>query len=297
MARLHISGPKRQNHVTKSEIPELRPGATKAVILARGLGTRMRASGQGNPLLDREQANAADRGLKSMIPMSDGRPFLDYLLAALTEAGIQDVCLVVGPEHREVRDRYSSSRGEHGARVHFAIQDEPRGTADALLAAETFVGSDAFLSLNSDNYYPVPLLEELRRQSAPALPIFARERLIRDAGIPRERIERYALLEIADDGVLRRIIEKPSPEVARALEDAPVSMNVWLFTPEIFIACRRVRPSPRGELELPLAVQLAIDELGMRFRTFHATEPVFDLSHREDIPHVAARLSAIARDS
>jgi len=278
-------------------MPELRSGATKAVILARGLGTRMRARGLGSPLLAREQAKAADRGVKSMIPMSDGRPFLDYLLAALAETGIQHVCLVVGPEHRDVRDRYSGSPGEHGARVHFAIQDQPRGTADALLAAERFVGDDPFLSLNSDNYYPVPLLAKLRRQSPPALPTFARERLIRDAGIPRERIDRYALLEIAADGVLRRIVEKPSADVARALEDAPVSMNVWLFTPEIFTACRRVQPSPRGELELPLAVQLAIDEMGMRFNTFQANEPVFDLSHREDIPHVAARLSSIARDS
>jgi len=271
---------------------------TKVVILARGLGKRMRKPDESTKL-GGNQAAVADAGFKAMIPMArgNGRPFLDYLLAALAEAGIQDVCLVVGPEHRDVRDRYAGSAGEPGARVHFAIQDEPRGTADALLAAETFVGGDSFLSLNSDNYYPVPLLEELRRQSPPALPIFARERLIRDAGIPRERIDRYALLEIAADGVLRRIVEKPSTDVARELEDAPVSMNLWLLTPEIFDACRRVQPSPRGELELPLAVQLAIDELGMRFRTFHASEPVFDLSHREDIPHVAARLSAILRDS
>src|SRR4030095_8970680 len=82
-------------------------GTTKAVILARGLGTRMRAPGEGNPSLARAQADAVDRGMKSRMPMSDGRPFLDYLLAALAEAGISDVCLVVGPEHGEVRDRYS----------------------------------------------------------------------------------------------------------------------------------------------------------------------------------------------
>ena len=270
---------------------------TKAVILARGLGTRMRARGSDNELLAREQSDVADRGVKSMIPMSDGRPFLDYLLAALAESGIADVCLVIGPEHREMRDRYSAPLAERSVRVHFAIQNEPRGTADALLAAESFVGNDPFLSLNSDNYYPVPLLEELRRQRPPALPIFEREALIRDAGIPRERIDRYALLEVAPDGVLRRIVEKPSPEAARELTGAPVSMNAWLFTPEILEACRRVLPSRRGELELPLAVQLGIDELGMQFSTFRASDPVFDLSQREDIPHVAARLSTIARDS
>jgi glucose-1-phosphate thymidylyltransferase len=267
---------------------------TKAVILARGLGTRMRAPGAGNEQLAREQADVADRGVKSMIPMSDGRPFLDYLLAALADAGIGDVCLVIGPEHQELRDQYSAPLAELRVRIHFAIQPEARGTADALLYTAPFIADDSFLSLNSDNYYPATLVDELRRQRAPALPVFDRETLIRDADIPRERIERYALLEIDSDGSLRRINEKPSADVARQLADAPVSMNLWHFTPEILEACRRVRPSPRGELELPLAVQLAIDELGMRFSTFRTSAPVFDLSHREDIPRVSARLASFA---
>ena len=46
-----------------------------------------------------------------------------------------------------------------------------------------------------------------------------------------------------------------------------------------------------------LIIQLGIDELGMRFSTFRTSAPVFDLSHREDISYVAARLSTIPRDS
>ena len=264
---------------------------TKAVILARGLGTRMRAPGASPLPLAPEQRAAADSGTKSMIPMGDGRPFLDYVLSALADAGIENVCLVVGPEHTELREYYSASPGAGKVTIHFATQQEPRGTADALLAAEGFVGGDTFLVLNADNYYPVRVLEELRRQPPPALPVFDREVLIRDAGIPRERIARYALLEIAPDGTLRRIVEKPNADTARALATAPVSLNCWHFTPMIFEACRRVRPSPRGELELPLAVQVAIDELGARVATFRTDAHVLDLSHREDIPRVARRLA------
>ena len=74
---------------------------TKAVILARGLGTRMRRDeGVG---LDREQSRAAAEGAKGMIPF--GRPFLDYVLSSLADAGFREVCLVIGPEHRAIRTR------------------------------------------------------------------------------------------------------------------------------------------------------------------------------------------------
>jgi glucose-1-phosphate thymidylyltransferase len=269
------------------------PKPTKAVILARGLGTRMRAATRTpQTRLAPEQAAVAEMGTKTMIPMAAGRPFVDYLLSALADAGIMDVCLVVGPEHAIVHDRFASFHLQR-LQVHFATQLEPRGTADAILAAERFVAGESFLALNSDTYYPVSVLTELRRQPPPALPVFDRETLIRDGGIPRERIVRYALLEIADDGTLQRIVEKPDPDEARALEAAPVSMNCWHFSPAIFDACRRVAPSPRGELELPLAVQLAIDEMGARFTTFPAGAAVLDLSQRDDIVAVAKRLEHV----
>src|SRR2546422_8404795 len=61
--------------------------ATKAVILARGLGTRMRRSDP-TAVLDARQAAVAETGVKAMIPV--GRPFLDYSLSALADAGYRD---------------------------------------------------------------------------------------------------------------------------------------------------------------------------------------------------------------
>lgn len=243
--------------------------------------------------LDSEQAAVADSGVKAMIPVLPGRTFLDYVLAAIADAGLTDVCLVVGPEHDALRTHYSGELPLERLRIHFAVQHDPRGTADAVLSAAEFIGDDAFIVMNSDNYYPDDVLAELRRQPAPALPAFSRLGLIRDGQIPTERIASYALLEIAPDGTLVRIVEKPSAEAARALVDSRVSMNCWLLTPAIFEACRRVPPSPRGELELPLAAQFAIDELGMRFTTFRTDAPVLDLSLRADIPAVVRRLEMV----
>jgi glucose-1-phosphate thymidylyltransferase len=259
---------------------------TKAVVLARGLGTRMRAPDD-RATLSTEQAAMADAGIKAMITID--RPFLDYVLSALADAGFTDVCLVVGPEHTAVRDYYNANVPTR-VRLHFAIQAEPLGTADAVLAAAGFISSDAFVVLNSDNYYPVDVLRVLREQHEPALPAFERETLVRESNIPPERIARYALLDIGADGYLRRIAEKPDEATARALGTAAVSMNVWLLTPAIMEACRRVPRSARGELELPNAVQWAIDHLGMRVRAVPVREGVLDLSQRGDIPAVAARL-------
>lgn len=236
------------------------------------------------------QAAAADAGAKAMIPID--RPFLDYVLSAFADAGMTDVCLVVGPRHREIREHYERLPLQR-VRIRFAIQHEPIGVANAVLSARDFVGDDAFVVANADNYYPVSVIRRLRAMRAPALPAYSREGLLRDGQIEPQRIASYALLDIANDGVLTRIVEKPSPGEFASMRDARVSLNSWLFTPQIFDACERVSRSVRGEFELPDAVQLGIDALGMRFRTFPTEEPVLDLSNRGDIPEVARRLRGV----
>lgn len=260
--------------------------ATKIVVLARGLGTRMRAASK-DVGLDAAQSAAADAGLKAMIPID--RPFLDYALSSFADAGLREVCLVIGPEHDAMRHYYSSVRTCR-LRIRFAIQEKPIGTADAVLAARDFIGSDSFLVVNSDNYYPTSVISQLREIPAPAFPAFSRDGLMRDGQIGAERIAKYALLDIDSEGILRRIVEKPSDVEAVSLGDAPVSMNCWHFDTRILEACRSVPVSRRGEHELPLAVQFAIEHLGMRIRAFHVDAPVLDLSQRGDIASVAARL-------
>jgi glucose-1-phosphate thymidylyltransferase len=248
----------------------------------------MRAEGAAS--LRPDQSVAADAGLKAMIPID--RPFLDYALSGFADAGLREVCLVIGPEHEAIRDYYSRARPTRLS-IGFAIQERPIGTADAVLSARAFVGDDDFLVVNSDNYYPTTVIDELRRAPAPSLPAFSRDGLLRGGQIPPERIARYALLDIAADKTLRRIVEKPGGSDAASLADAPVSMNCWHFDARIFEACRRVPQSARGEHELPLAVQFAIEHLSLRVNTFAADAPVLDLSQRGDIPLVVARLSGV----
>ena len=257
----------------------------RALILARGLGRRMREAAPGVEL-EATQTAAADAGLKAMIPF--GRPFLDFVLHTLADAGVTEAALVLGPEHEQVREYYRQLHTSR-IRVAFVEQAQPLGTADAVLSGREWAGQASFLVLNADNLYPVDVLEMLVSGTAPALPGFERDSL----DMPLERVGTFALLDRAEDGSLLRIHEKPGTAAVEAAGAAAlISMNVWRFDERIFDACRDVPLSSRGERELPQAVGLAVSR-GVRFEVFPVRGIVLDLSKRDDIPSVARALETI----
>ena len=254
----------------------------KAVILARGLGTRMRAAGAG--ALSDEQAQAAATGVKAMVPV--GRPFIEYQLSELADAGYVEICLVTGPEHQAVRNHCDQLPVER-IRIRHAIQQEPRGTADAVAASAEFAGINEFLVINSDNYYPLAALRAARQLEGPGLIAFSARSMIEDAGVPGERVGTFPRVETDAEGSLVRLAP------ASAVEEGYVSMNCWRFGPTIFSACDAIAPSPRGELELPEAVSYSMTRLGQRYRALLSDDPVFDLSSRADIARVTRQLDGV----
>ncbi len=261
----------------------------KAVILAAGMGTRMKKADATAGGLAPEQSRAADAGLKAMIPFE--RPFLDYVLTPLCDAGIEQVCLVVAPGHAEIRNYYNQPGITRRLKISFAVQDPPRGTADAVLAAEDFVGQDGFLLLNSDNYYPAEAAKLLCGLTSPGVVVYPREVLLEHSNIPADRIGKYAVVKVSADDRLEGMIEKPTEEQLRSLpQPILISMNSWRFDPQIFAACRGLALSPRGELELPDAVLRSSREFGVSYLVRRCGQAVFDLSSRSDIAPVAALL-------
>jgi len=230
-----------------------------------------------------------------MMPVgeSSSRPFLDYVLSALADAGCTQGCFVVAPDHSAIRDYYDGAGRPTRLAIAYAVQEIADGTARAVLSAQAFASRDPFVVLNSDNLYPAPVLRELAALSGPGLPAFERDSLIRDSGFPADRVAGFAAIEVDAAGILTRIVEKPGREYydtagARAL----ISMNVWRFDHRIFDACRDVPRSVRGEFELPEAVGLAASR-GVAFQTFRASGAVLDLSRRSDVALVSARLAAV----
>ena len=282
--------------------------ATLAVVLAGGLGSRFRAD-DGTPLSEAQRA-AADVGAKALTPVH-GRPLLDYLLHELAEGGVRDVVFVLSPSDPGVRARYEDVAPPNRLRVRFAVQETPRGTADALLAARSVVecptgaarddsGRGHFLVCNADNLYPAASVAALVGLDGPGFAAYDGTALnAEDAGgtaedaegnsggddgrVSTDALQRFALVRIAADGTLTEIIEKPAPThpLVRARKRW-VSMNLWRFTDAIFDDCASVRPSERGELELVDAVRGAMAR-GERFVAVKQRAAVPDLSRRRDV--------------
>ena len=262
----------------------------RAVVLARGLGTRMREQAPGAQL-DAAQAAAADARDEGLHP---DRPALP---------GLRPVRSCRRRCHRAVRgDRPRARRRAALLRVEvlldrvtveFAVQAEPRGTADAVLAAETWTEGEPFLVVNGDNYYPVPA--PACSGGARRCPGWSRS-VGKTAGRRTDRARAHPALRPAR---YRRLPPPAHRREARPGGCVPlrpsycVSMNCWRFDPRIFDACRRVPLSPRGELELPMAVQHAIDDGRFPVEAVLSEEGVLDLSGRADIAAVAARLAGV----
>ncbi len=257
----------------------------KAVVLARGLGRRMQQA-RDDVALDSEQAKLAERGHKALMLLGS-RPFLDYVVDSLMRAGLRRICLVIAPDADAMRERARRVQVAAGVEVHCAVQQEPLGTADAVLAAEDFVGGDAFVLANGDDLYPDQALAALaaRDDGDCWVAAFSRDDLVRRGNIATERIRDFAVITASEGGELLGIVEKPA-DPDRYMRDGRlwVNMNLYRFTPGIFESCRRIRPNPeRGELELTAAVEDMLEREPAGFRVMFCQGGVLDLTTRADV--------------
>ncbi|NLW50382.1 MAG: nucleotidyltransferase family protein [Candidatus Brocadiaceae bacterium] len=265
----------------------------KAVILARGLGTRMQKAQDGVEL-DVERAALARKGLKVLMSLH-GRPMVDYAVDRLVRAGVDRICLVIAPEADQMRAHADRLSRQAGIRVGWAVQDEPRGTADAVLAAEAFAGDDPFVVCNGDNLYPPDTMARLVALDGDecCVAAFEREALHRKGNIAPERLRSMAVVQATPDGRLLRIVEKP-PDPERYAVDGQVwaNMNLYRFTPAVFDACRSIEPHPeRKEYELTAAVERLRAAAPQAFRVLFSDGGVLDLTSRGDIAAVEHALA------
>lgn len=163
----------------------------KAVILAGGLGTRLRAVVSDRPK-----------------PMADagGKPFLEYHVERLRDQGCGEVVLCVGYLAGHIRDYFGDGR-RWGVGIEYAVENEPRGTAGALANAAGFLeGSGAFFLLNGDSWVDLDFRDLARRHRE------HRERDPQTAGsivtVPVEDAAGYGTLELAPDGRVLAFREK-----------------------------------------------------------------------------------------
>ena len=202
----------------------------RGLILSGGRGTRLR------PI--------TYTSAKQLVPVAN-KPILFYGLEALAASGLEEIGIVVGDTHQEIRDAVGDGR-RWGVRVTYIPQTAPLGLAHAVLTAESFLRGQPFVMYLGDNLIReslTPLVERFRAATPAAQILLAK--------VPNPQEFGVAVL---DGERVVRLVEKPAtPPSDLAL------VGVYMFDDHVFEAARAIRPSGRGELEITDAIQHLID--------------------------------------
>ena len=231
------------------------------VVLAAGEGTRMR------PLTDDQP--------KGLVTVA-GSPLVTYAFDALLSAGADRLVVVVGYRGRVIRERFGETY--EGVPVEYVEQDDRRGLAHALEQALPAVEAP-FLVMNGDNVCRANLsaVVERHRDSDAAATLLVES-------VSPEAARETGVVVTDDDGAVTRLVEKP--------DDPPstlVTRGFFAFDAPIAPACRLVTPSPRGEYELPEAIDLLLSA-GYRVQTVDLDGWCANVNDPSDRERVADRL-------
>ena len=204
-----------------------------ALILAAGRGTRMRHLTEEVP--------------KPMLPVA-GRPLLEHILDALRDAGIDRCVIVTGYRAERIEDHFGNG-ARFGMELAYRRQERRDGTARALLLGRDAVGDRPFLLAWGD------ILSD--RRNYPAL--LARFSELRPDGLLAvnwvEDPHRGAAVYVDARNRIERIVEKPPRGTANTHWN---NAGIGVFTADVFEYAGTVRPSPRGEYELPDVISAMI---------------------------------------
>ena len=196
----------------------------KGIILAGGAGTRLHPATLGAG--------------KQLLPIYD-KPMIYYPLSVLMLAGIRDILLISTPHDLPLFERMFGNGSSLGISINYAVQEAPRGLADAFIVGEKFLdGGPATLILGDNIFHGAgfsgSLKEAMRLKNG-----------CRVFGYEVDHPEAYGVARFDNDGRVVEIVEKPTDPPSRT-----AITGLYVYDHRVCELARGLKPSERGELEI-----------------------------------------------